>query len=219
MGIWLVEALVRLHGSLALVSPLLANLTLAVIVLLGLMAAGGLVYYGYLFLRPKRRRSRPKPPKTKVEAAEAALKAIDQQVAQIQDEVARQTLRQASKRLTADYQQGLIKLAVFGSGAVGKTSLVNALVEQVVGEVSAVRGTTKEGETYRLTLPDSAWQIWITDTPGLLEANDRDNQAAIARRIAASADLLLFVIDNDLTQAEFQVLQTLTALGKRAIVV
>ncbi|MEM8546023.1 MAG: DUF697 domain-containing protein, partial [Cyanobacteria bacterium P01_H01_bin.119] len=69
------------------------------------------------------------------------------------------------------------------------------------------------------TLPDSAWQIWITDTPGLLEANDRDNQAAIARRIAASADLLLFVIDNDLTQAEFQVLQTLTALGKRAIVV
>ncbi|MEM6425217.1 MAG: GTP-binding protein [Cyanobacteria bacterium P01_D01_bin.128] len=219
MGIWFVEALVRLHGSLALISPLLANLTLAVIVLLGLMAAGGLVYYGCLFLRPKRRRSRPKPPKTKVEAAEAALKAIDQQVAQIQDEVARQTLRQASKRLTADYQRGLIKLAVFGSGAVGKTSLVNALVGQVVGEVSAVRGTTKEGETYRLTLPDSAWQIWITDTPGLLEANDRDNQAAIARRIAASADLLLFVIDNDLTQAEFQVLQTLTALGKRAIVV
>ena len=40
-----------------------------------------------------------------------------------------------------------------------------------------------------------------------------------AREIAAEADLILFVIDDDLRQAEYTVLQSLLAIGKRAVVV
>ncbi|MEO0489528.1 MAG: GTP-binding protein [Cyanobacteria bacterium J06659_2] len=221
MGVWLVEALSRLYSSIAVGSPLLANLVLLMMVALILAAVAMLVYYGYLFLRPKRKRSRPvKPPQTKVEAADASLKAIRQQVNQIQDEVARQALIQQSHRLEASYSQGIIKLVVFGTGSAGKTSLVNALVGQVVGEVGAPLGTTDQGETYRLDLPDIAWQLWITDTPGLLEAGDLGaDRAAIARQLAADADLLLFVIDNDLPQSEFQVLAALVNMGKRSLLI
>ena len=221
MGLWFVDALSRLYTRIAAWSPLLANWVLIILVALILAAIGGLVYYSYLFLRPKRPRSRPvNPPRTKPEAAEASLKAIHQQVAEIQDEVARQALLQRSRRLAAGYEQGMIRLVVFGTGSAGKTSLVNALVGQMVGAVSAPLGTTNQGETYRLNLPNIAWQLWITDTPGLLEAGEGGaERAAIAKQLATDADLLLFVIDNDLTQSDFQALQTLVTMGKRSLLV
>ena len=62
--------------------------------------------------------------------------------------------------------------------------------------------------------------IQLIDTPGIAEvgvAGTEREQAA--RVIAAEADLVLFVIDDDLRQAEYSVLQSLMGMGKRVLVV
>ncbi|NEQ31925.1 MAG: DUF697 domain-containing protein [Leptolyngbya sp. SIO4C5] len=221
MLIWLVEAFSRLYYGIALWSPLLANLVVWALLLLLLLALGGTLYYSYLFLRPKRRRSPPiAPPRTKTEAAQVSLQAVQQQVAQIQDQVARQAILARSQAISASLNQGELHIVVFGTGSAGKTSIVNALLGERVGQVGAPMGTTAVGATYRLAVPTSDWQVLLTDTPGLLEAGvagtEREQQA---KQLATEANLLLFVIDDDLRQSEFELLRSLAAIGKRSLLV
>jgi len=46
-------------------------------------------------------------------------------------------------------------------------------------------------------------EILVTDTPGILEAGVAGTQRATARQLATEADLLLFVVDNDLRWSEY----------------
>jgi len=41
----------------------------------------------------------------------------------------------------------------------------------------------------------------------------------LARQLATEANLLLFVVDNDLRQSEYQPLRTLAEIGKRSLIV
>ena len=76
------------------------------------------------------------------------------------------------------------------------------------------------GETYRLQLKSIQRELLITDTPGLLEVGvaGTDREQA-ARKLATEADLLLFVVDADLTQSEYSALAALRNIGKRFILV
>ena len=59
----------------------------------------------------------------------------------------------------------------------------------------------------------------ITDTPGILEAGMEGSQRAeIARQWATEADLLVFVVSNDLVASEYEPLSILAEVGKRSIV-
>ena len=63
-------------------------------------------------------------------------------------------------------------------------------------------------------------KILITDTPGILEAGVAGTEREeLARSLATEADLLLFVVDNDLRLSEYEPLQALAEIGKRSIVV
>ncbi|RMF69190.1 MAG: DUF697 domain-containing protein, partial [Cyanobacteria bacterium J069] len=138
----------------------------------------------------------------------------------IQDEVTRQALIDRSREIAQTMARGEFRVVVFGTGSAGKTTLVNAILGQIVGEMGAAMGTTTEEKTARFLLRGVDREIWITDTPGILEAGvagtDREQQA---RRLATSADLLLFVIDNDLRRSEYDPLRSLSSMGKRSIVV
>ncbi|MBE9078880.1 GTP-binding protein [Romeria aff. gracilis LEGE 07310] len=217
--LWLVDSLSRLYAGVAAVSPLLAQMLVLLVGLIVLAALGVIAYYAWLFLRP-RRRSQPQPPATRVEAAEANLQAVRQQVAQIQDTVAQQALQQQSQGLADRFIRQSFHLVVFGTGSAGKTSLVNALMGEIAGPVAPTLGTTTVGQTYRLAVPGLSQEVWLTDTPGLLEAGvagtERSRQA---KQLATSADLLLFVIDDDIHRAEYEPLQALAQIGKRAILV
>lgn len=220
MVAWLFDSLQRLYWALATISPMLASLLLTLLVI-GLIAAiAALLYYLFLFTRPKPRPRRPTLPQEKTTVAQETLRAVEQQVAQIQDEVARQALLQRSQAITQDLTQRELKVVVFGTGSAGKTSLVNAILGEIVGEVGAPMGTTTLGETYRLALQGLDRDIAVVDTPGVFESGvmgtERDQ---LARQLATDADLLLFVIDNDLRQSEYQLLQRLIEIGKRLIVV
>ncbi|ASC71673.1 GTP-binding protein [Halomicronema hongdechloris C2206] len=217
---WLVESLLRLYSAVAWWSPLLANLVLLllIILLVAVLAVGG--YYGWLFLRPRRRRPQPRPPRDSKAAAQATLTAVQQQMEQLQSEVARQALQQRSQTLVAALERRDVQIAVFGVGSVGKTSLVNAFARDLAGAVGAAMGTTAAAVSYRLRLAGLPRGIQLIDTPGLLEAGALgEGRELAARELAATADLLLFVVANDLQQSEAQLLRSLRAMGKRVLLV
>jgi small GTP-binding protein len=208
-------------------SPLLGNLLLLLLILLigGLIAA--FIYY-VLVLRKgeeKSRRQRPRVtlsqiPAAKSDAASSTLEAVRQQVSQIQDEVTRQALLSRTQEIEANLARGEIQVVVFGTGSAGKTSLVNAIMGRIVGEVNAPMGTTQVGETYCLRLKGLERKILITDTPGILEPGVAGTEREqLARALATEADLLLFVVDNDLRRSEYEPLRGLAEIGKRSLLV
>ncbi|MCX5983122.1 MAG: GTP-binding protein [Nostocales cyanobacterium LacPavin_0920_SED1_MAG_38_18] len=226
LTLWLIDSLSRLYWQLSY-SPLLGNLLLLLLVLLigGLIAA--FVYY-VLVLRQgeeKSRRQRQRVtsaqiPAAKSDAASSTLQAVRQQVAQIQDEVTRQALLSRTKEIEANLARGEIQVVVFGTGSAGKTSLVNAIMGRIVGEVNAPMGTTQVGETYCLRLKGLERKILITDTPGILEPGVAGTEREqLARALATEADLLLFVVDNDLRRSEYEPLRGLAEIGKRSLLV
>ena len=222
MALWLIDGLQRLYWQLSYTSPFLAAiLVLLMIALVGLFIFAFL-YYNNIFrlggaVSP---RQAIEVPPVKTDAAEATLKAVQQQVAQIQDEVARQALLQRSRQIAMELERGELRVVVFGTGSAGKTSLINALFGRMVGTVGAPMGTTIAAATYRLELPGLSRSILITDTPGILEAGEPGQERGqAARQWAVDADLLLFVTDNDLRRSEFIALEALVAIGKRSLLV
>ena len=226
LTLWLIDSLTRLYWQLSY-SPLLGNLLLLLLVVLigGLIAA----FFYYVLVLPKgeeqsrRQRKRVTPaeiPAAKSDAATSTLQAVRQQVAQIQDEVTRQALLSRTREIEANLARGEIQVVVFGTGSAGKTSLVNAIMGRIVGEVNAPMGTTQAGETYCLRLKGLERKILITDTPGILEPGVAGTEREkLARALATEADLLLFVVDNDLRRSEYEPLRGLAEIGKRSLLI
>lgn len=224
--LWLISSLSRLYSEIAWTSPFLANFL--VFVLIVLLICFIVLFIYYLGLTPsgksrgkgRRRKVLPTLPSEKNEIASETIKAVKKQVAQIQDEVAQKALLAKSQAIEASLTRGNLKVVVFGTGSAGKTSLVNALMGEMVGNVRASMGTTTEGVTYTLKLPNVSREITIVDTPGILEMGAAGEiREQLARELAASADLLIFVCDNDLRASEFQPLEALASIGKRSLLV
>ncbi|HLO83853.1 MAG TPA: GTP-binding protein [Nostocaceae cyanobacterium] len=224
LTLWLIDSLSRLYWQLSY-SPLLGNLLLLLLILLIGALIAAFVYY-VLVLQSGEKKSRRRQvtpaeiPAAKSDAASTTLQAVRQQVAQIQDEVTRQALLSRTKEIEANLVRGEIQVVVFGTGSAGKTSLVNAIMGRMVGQVNAPMGTTQVGETYCLRLKGLERKILITDTPGILEAGVAGTEREqLARALATEADLLLFVVDNDLRRSEYEPLQGLAEIGKRSLLV
>lgn len=225
--LWLVNSLYSLYSFTAWNNPILANLLILLLIVLVVALIGTFVYYVLLFRRGEKRTRRQQRlaqteqiPEAKTEAAQETLRAVRQQVSQIQDEVARQALLSRSRQIEDNLARGEIRVVVFGTGSAGKTSLVNAVIGRIVGQVDAPMGTTEVGETYTLKLKGLERKILFTDTPGILEAGVAGTQREqIARQLATEADLLLFVVDNDLRRSEYEPLRALVEIGKRSLLI
>lgn len=217
-----VSSLGQLYGGLAAVSPLLAQAVVMLVILALIGALGVLVYYGWLFLRPRRKRvvTLPEAPD---EVAALSLQATQQQVSKIENEIARQALVARSQMLTQRLKEQTFQIVVFGLGSVGKTALVNALLGEMAAPVAATLGTSQTAQTYRIAVSELAegkQEILIVDTPGLLEVGAfGEGRSQQAKALAAAADLLLFVVDNDLHRAEYEPLAMLVRMGKRSLLV
>ncbi|MDB9519352.1 GTP-binding protein [Roseofilum reptotaenium CS-1145] len=222
--LWFIDALRWFYLQISYTSPLLGTVVLLLIVaLLGVLLAG-VIYYAWMFQGGKTSKSGSqrvvKVPTEKKEAAAETLKAVRQQMDKIQDRVAREALLERSRQIESNLQGRNVRVVVFGTGSSGKTSVINGLLGQMVGQVQPTIGTTQEGQTYHLPLRGLNREILITDTPGILEIGEEgSDRAQIARQLATQADLLLFVVDNDLRQSEYQPLQALAQIGKRSLLV
>ncbi|NOY72561.1 MAG: DUF697 domain-containing protein [Gammaproteobacteria bacterium] len=102
---------------------------------------------------------------------------------------------------------GHLHIAVFGRVSVGKSSILNALLNQERFSTSPLHGETKRAEM-------AAWEtydvggIYLIDTPGINEVEGIEREK-IAHEVASRSDLILFVVDGDLTDTELQSLRTL----------
>jgi uncharacterized protein len=223
--IWLASSLLGLVQNLQGISPVMAQIVVALIIALLMVLLGAFIYYFVIIPANAKRRQakRDRPPAIPAEKNAAAaenLQAVRAQLNQIQDEVTRQALLSRTREIEQNLQRGGLTIAVFGTGSAGKSSLINALVGRMVGEVGATMGTTTVGATHKLQLEGVKREILIADTPGILEAGDAGTvREQEARRLAAEADLLLFVLDGDLRQSEFKPLTDLVGIGKRSIIV
>jgi len=128
-----------------------------------------------------------------------------------------------------------VQIAVFGLVGRGKSSLLNALAGAPVFETGPTHGVTQtiqstewrvDEETfgdratiYRVAMPGVGQsRIELIDTPGLDEVNGAERER-LARQIAATADLILFVIAGDITRVEFEALAQLREASKPILLV
>ena len=113
-------------------------------------------------------------------------------------------------------EHGHLHLSVFGRVSTGKSSLLNALIGRDVFSVSPLHGETRYSSM-------QAWNeveadgVFLIDTPGLDEAGG-ENREALAREVASRSDLVLFVIDGDITDTELDALKAAIAEGRPIIV-
>ncbi|MGW8367184.1 MAG: DUF697 domain-containing protein [Gammaproteobacteria bacterium] len=119
------------------------------------------------------------------------------------------------EELAADYaelqtmldklSQGHIHVAVLGRVGVGKSSLLNALIGAERFAVSPLHGETRDTAM-------AGWRelgdggVYFIDTPGLDEVHG-ESREKLAREAANRADLVLFVVDADLTASELEALK------------
>ena len=133
--------------------------------------------------------------------------------------------RDIRESLAGDYAQveamldkiehGHIHLAVFGRVSVGKSALLNALLGQRAFDVGVLHGTTTQANLLRWQ-EASADGVHLIDTPGINELSGEQREK-LAFDVAGRSDLVLFVVDGDMTSVEVDALRTL-ARTQRPIV-
>ena len=111
---------------------------------------------------------------------------------------------------------GYLHLAAFGRVSTGKSSLLNALTGSEAFSVSPLHGETKQS-SMRPWNEVEAGGVFLIDTPGLDEAGG-EGREAMAREVAGRSDLVIFVLDGDITETELAALRTLLAQGRPVIV-
>ncbi|MFB2834018.1 DUF697 domain-containing protein [Floridanema evergladense] len=109
-------------------------------------------------------------------------------------------LREKVAEVTTKLNRQELSLAIAGGKAVGKTTLRQLLAESWLTQI---------GKT--LSLQETS-ALFVADEAGKIDETE-------ALKIANNADVLLFVVNGDLTDSEWQILQQLKAANQRFILV
>ena len=135
--------------------------------------------------------------------------------------------RPVRSALSEDYQQlqllldkieqGHIHIAVLGRVSVGKSALLNALLGETRFSTSPLHGETTRAEHARWQEYD-AGGVFLIDTPGVNEVAGEERER-LAHDVAARSDLVLFVVDGDLTDTELQALRQAKGAAQRLLLV
>lgn len=123
------------------------------------------------------------------------------------------------EQLADDYRQieamcdklarGDLHIAAFGKVSVGKSSLLNALLGEDRFATGPTHGVTRGTELQRWRELDDAGQAMVIDTPGIDEVDGQELER-MAHEVAGRSDLVIFVVDGDLTDTEYRALRRLT---------
>ena len=112
-----------------------------------------------------------------------------------------------------------IRISMFGLVSCGKSSLINALLEEQVVATGPLHGVTQSLTILQWNpLPDKGLNVELIDTPGLDEVAG-EARAKMAREIAQKSDLILFVVAGDITKTEYEALSELRSTQKPLILV
>lgn len=119
--------------------------------------------------------------------------------------------------LAADFEQvrimldklehGHIHIAVFGRVSVGKSALLNALLGEGRFTTSPLHGETRQAQSAAWEAID-AGGVFLIDTPGINEVAGEDRER-LAHEVAGRSDLVMFVVEGDITDSELAALRRL----------
>lgn len=224
---WILSSMTQLHDRLATVSPAVATgvLVVLIVVLIGVLS------FGLRLLWVSARPSAGNAADVRISsdptlAAAQSIQAAQSQVQLITEEIAQRSLQTELNAVADDFAARRFSIVVFGTGSAGKTSVINALLGTDSGETDPTVGTTQHGQEHTYVLDGSAscplaeGTMRLIDTPGLSEiGHDGLMREERARELASGADLILFVVDQDIRDIEFAPLQSLARLGKRSLLV
>lgn len=111
---------------------------------------------------------------------------------------------------------GHVHIAVFGRVSTGKSSLLNALIGEPRFAVSPLHGETRQASIEQWKEVE-AGGVFLIDTPGLDEAGGEERER-LAQEVARRADLVIFVVDGDITESENKALRTVVEQGRPVVV-
>ena len=131
------------------------------------------------------------------------------------------------QQLAAEYQQlkalidkldnSAVHIVAFGKVSTGKSSLLNALSGTDYFSVSPLHGETRHSQP--MDWPTRREQAMVLiDTPGTDELGGEEREH-MAREAARLADVMLFVVDGDVSASELQQLQSIANPHRLVIVV
>lgn len=105
-------------------------------------------------------------------------------------------------------EHGHLHIAVFGKVSAGKSSLLNALLGEQRFEVSPLHGATKKAQIAEWK-PVEAGGVHLIDTPGINEL-DGEAREKMAFEVAGRSDLVIFVVDGDMSSVEVSALASVS---------
>jgi small GTP-binding protein len=110
-----------------------------------------------------------------------------------------------------------IHIAAFGRVGVGKSSLLNALLQKDAFTTSTLHGETQhESRESWCTIREG--RLVLIDTPGIDEL-DGEAREEMARKISRRADVILMVCEADLTDSEFRALHELCEARRTVLLI
>lgn len=113
--------------------------------------------------------------------------------------------------------RGDLHIAMFGQVSVGKSALANALLGREIFDIGVLHGTTTMQQIQR-------WQeiagsgLQLIDTPGINELSGEERER-LAFDVASISDLVIFVVDGDITSTELTALRTLAQTQRPLLLV
>ncbi len=119
--------------------------------------------------------------------------------------------------MLAKLEHGHIHVAAFGRVSVGKSSLLNALIGAPRFKVSALHGETKHASMQAWEQSDDNG-VYFMDTPGINEIGG-DTREQLAIEVAGRCDLVMFVVDGDVTHSETEALSLLAEQNRPMLLV
>ncbi len=114
-------------------------------------------------------------------------------------------------------EQGHIHIAVFGRVSVGKSALLNALLGETRFSTSPLHGETTRAAHARWQEYD-AGGVFLIDTPGINEVSGEAREQ-LAHDVASRSDLVMFVVDGDITDTELKALRQVKGAAQRLVLV
>ena len=112
-----------------------------------------------------------------------------------------------------------LQISVYGRVGVGKSSLLNALIEKQVFPTDILNGNTKVTKSYTWDKRfESINKVELIDSPGIDEINNTKKEEINFNHVL-DKDLILFVIDSDMTRVDLNYIEELLRHNKPLLIV
>jgi len=140
----------------------------------------------------------------------------DKRVPQAVRESLKDDFQQVEKMLEKiEHEQ--IHISVLGRVSVGKSSLLNALIGKQQFSTSPLHGETRKADFANWHEYEEGG-VYFIDTPGINEVKG-EQRAKMAHEVACRSDIILFVVDGDITDTEYQALQQVVSESRPVVLV